>query len=261
MKWILTMIAMALLAIGTFGAVSAHDEAAESAFVRAADDDDDDDNKSARGPVARAISYINPDIGAATANPDVNPASNCARPDRRDTQQLSPAGTGTRNVHNDACLLDRAGSFVDAPVSWESTGAGVIFRCPDPDGAAGPKVAVLSGNRCFQSGFQSTGMAGDGEYHLRLNNTDTPAAKPWSSAGTPRTTAAPTPEEGPHPDPLDHVTRSPAHQRFGIERGRPAFRRPAPPCAIFVILNRVSPPNATRIQRGSSKRGTNAAAG
>ncbi len=119
--------------------------------------------------VSYASSYINPDAGAATANPDVNQNSNCYQPDQYDDQQLSASGTNSRNVHNDACLFDRRGNYVDAPVSWESTGVGVIFRCPDPDGA-GPKTAVVTGNRCYQTGFQATGMAGDGEYHLRLDN-------------------------------------------------------------------------------------------
>ena len=30
----------------------------------------------------RAVSYINPDTGAATANPDVNPNSSCFSPDQ-----------------------------------------------------------------------------------------------------------------------------------------------------------------------------------
>ncbi len=43
--------------------------------------------------------------------------------------------------------------------------------CPDPDGA-GPKVAILSADKklCFQSGYQEKGMAGDLEFHARLNN-------------------------------------------------------------------------------------------
>lgn len=126
----------------------------------------------------RAVSYINPDIGAATANADVNANSSCSEPDQFDTQTLSPDGTTRNNVHNDACLFggsDR--SFgdeprFDGPATYESTGVGVISACPDPDGA-GPKTATLSADRkrCIQTGFQVKGVAGDGEFHARLNNT------------------------------------------------------------------------------------------
>lgn len=123
----------------------------------------------------RAVSYINPDIGAATANPDVNANSNCFTPDQSDTQRLSPAGTTTNNVHNDACFFKWSGDTkIDGPASFESFGVGLISACPDPDGA-GPKVAILSADRkrCFQSGFQEKGIAGDREFHARLNNTTT----------------------------------------------------------------------------------------
>lgn len=126
----------------------------------------------------QAVSYINPDIGAATANADVDPNSSCFNPDQYDTQRLSDAGTANRNVHNDACFFGRWGSYsgsntekVDGPASFESTGVGLISACPDPDGL-GPKVSVLSADRkrCFQSGFQEKGVAGDKEFHARLNN-------------------------------------------------------------------------------------------
>ncbi len=57
----------------------------------------------------------------------------------------------------------------------ESSGVGVISACPDPDNA-GPKVAILCADqkRCFQSGYQEKGMAGDLEFHARLNNTASP---------------------------------------------------------------------------------------
>ena len=123
----------------------------------------------------RAVSDVNPDTGAASANPDVNPDSSCFSPDQSDTQQLSITGTTDRNVHNDACFLDYRGNKVDGPATFESSGIGVISACPDPDGA-GPKVAVLSADklRCFQSGYQQKGAAGDFEFHARLNNTSTP---------------------------------------------------------------------------------------
>jgi len=125
----------------------------------------------------RASSYINPDTGAATANPDVDPNSSCYSPDQYDTQRLSDPGTANRNVHNDACFLDDRGNKVNGPASFQSYGVGFISACPDPDGA-GPEFAVLSDtNRdgrndlCFQSSYQQKGMAGDLEFHARLNNT------------------------------------------------------------------------------------------
>ena len=125
----------------------------------------------------RAASYINPDTGAATANPDVDPNSSCYNPDQRDDQRLSDPGTANRNVHNDACFLDDRGNKVDGPASFQSFGVGFISACPDPDGA-GPKVARLTDTNgdgrndlCFQSGYQEKGVAGDFEFHARPNNT------------------------------------------------------------------------------------------
>ncbi|MDQ3043901.1 MAG: hypothetical protein M3R06_01940 [Chloroflexota bacterium] len=121
-----------------------------------------------------AVSYINPDTGSATENADVDPDSDCDNPDRTDTQMVSPAGTTTNNVHNDACLFSGGYSYgqqrFDGPVSWDSSGVGVISACPDPDGPGGPKTATNTGTRCTQTGFQTTGMAGDTEYHIRLNS-------------------------------------------------------------------------------------------
>lgn len=135
-----------------------------------------------RGDV-NAVSYINPDVGAATANPDVDEDSSCESPDTDDNQMLSPAGTTSNNVHNDACLFKGRrypGKLFDGPASFVSRGVGVINACPDPDGA-GPKVARLSDDdgdgrkdRCYQSGYQMKGTAGDEEFHARLNNDTTP---------------------------------------------------------------------------------------
>lgn len=138
------------------------------------DRDRDDSRDDQRG---EAASYINPDTGAATENGDVDPNSNCFRPDQHDQQRFSDPGTANRNVHNDACFLGRDGKKLDGPASFQSSGVGTISACPDPDGA-GPKVAVLSdANRdgradlCFQSGYQEKGTAGDLEFHARFNNT------------------------------------------------------------------------------------------
>ncbi len=124
----------------------------------------------------RAASYINPDTGAVTENPNVNPNSECETPDRIDVQRISPAGSTANNVHNDACFLQR-GERVNGPASFQSFGAGLISACPDPDGA-GPEFSRLSDTNgdgradlCYMSAYQTTGLPGDLEYHTRLNNT------------------------------------------------------------------------------------------
>lgn len=127
--------------------------------------------------VRYAVSYINPDIGAATANPNIDPASSCETPDRYDEDQpVSPAGTTRNNVHNDSCLLDRDFRRVDGGATYESYGVGYISACPDPDNA-GPKTARLSAGptgtpatRCTQSGYQEKNIAGDEEFHARMNS-------------------------------------------------------------------------------------------
>jgi hypothetical protein len=127
----------------------------------------------------RAASYINRDTGAPTENADVNRGSSCANPDQYDRQRLSDPGTANRNVHNDACFLDRQGQKVNGPASFQSSGVGFISACPDPDGT-GPEYSRLTDtNRdgrndlCFQSSYQMTGAAGDLEFHARLNNNTT----------------------------------------------------------------------------------------
>src|SRR4028119_833725 len=73
----------------------------------------------------RAASYINPDTGAATENPDVDRGSSCANPDQRDRQRLSDPGTANRNVHNDACFLDRNGQTGNGTAPFQTTRAGL----------------------------------------------------------------------------------------------------------------------------------------
>jgi len=123
----------------------------------------------------RAASYIDPDTGAVTENPDVNPNSECETPDRADAQMISPVGSTANNVHNDACFLQR-GERVNGPASFQSSGAGYISACPDPDGA-GPEFSMLSDRNgdgradlCYMSAYQTTGLPGDFEFHARLNN-------------------------------------------------------------------------------------------
>lgn len=150
----------------------------------------DDGGRGDRDRPDRAVSYINPDLGMPAFNPDVDPNSSCFRPDQSDSQRLSDPGTTNRNVHNDACFFGRDGGGywgsrssnekVDGPASFDSQGVGFISACPDPDNA-GPKFArTIDRNSdgladvCFQSGYQEKGMAGDKEFHARLNNTSTP---------------------------------------------------------------------------------------
>ncbi len=146
-----------------------------------------------RGDSFKAVSYINPDTGAATANPDVNANSSCFNPDQYDMQKFSPAGTATNNVHNDACFLDDRGNKVGKNIgaSFQSSGTGVISACPDPDGA-GPATAMLRdlnkdgrNDSCFQSSYQEKNAAGDFEYHARLNNTGMAGAQDvkWGKDG------------------------------------------------------------------------------
>ncbi len=119
----------------------------------------------------RAASYINPDTGLATENRNVEKDSECRTPDQKDRQKVSPAGSVENNVHNDACLFKNGNGPFDGPVSFEIDGVGVISACPDPDGA-GPKTAAVKnqGKRCYLTGYQETGMAGDEEYHTRTNS-------------------------------------------------------------------------------------------
>ncbi len=143
----------------------------------------------------RAVSYINPDIGKATENFSVDDDSSCFSPDRYDRQRLSSPGTTNRDVHNDACFFEDSsyGGYSsysvsaqshnddekqDAPATYQSTGVGYISACPDPDGA-GPKFAIFQDRNgdgrkdfCFQSGYQEKGVAGDKEFHARMNNTN-----------------------------------------------------------------------------------------
>lgn len=128
----------------------------------------------------RAATYINSDGGT---NANVNENSSCATPDRFDRQRVSTKASGNpgdRNVHNDACFLDRNGEKADGPASFKTFGVGYISACPDPDGM-GPKYSVLRDTNndgrkdlCFQSGYQEStlpGTAGDEEFHARLNHT------------------------------------------------------------------------------------------
>ena len=127
----------------------------------------------------RAASYINGDAGK---NADVDPNSSCFRPDQYDMQKFSTAASGNpgdNNVHNDACFLDRNGNKRGKNIgaTFRSSGTGYISACPDPDGAgpATSKLRDLNGDgrndSCFQSSYQEKGIAGDFEYHARVNNT------------------------------------------------------------------------------------------
>ncbi len=115
---------------------------------------------------ARAASYVNPDTGAASENPDVDPGSSCETPDQADMQPTGDPATGENNVHNDACLFDAAGNPVDVPAAFELIGPAQFSGCPDPDGD-GPKTATNNGNQCLLGGFE----ADNTEYHARIVGT------------------------------------------------------------------------------------------
>lgn len=131
----------------------------------------------------KAVSYINSDGGK---NADVTNPSNCFSPDQYDMQKFSSPASGNpgdSNVHNDACFLDGNGNKVGKNVgaTFQTTGTGYISACPDPDKTAttnGPAFSVLRdldgdgrNDSCFQSSYQEKGIAGDFEYHVRVNNT------------------------------------------------------------------------------------------
>jgi len=121
-------------------------------------------NSAGAQSATTATAYVNADTGKPTANSDVTSGSSCASPDQDDTQAVTSGATAaTGNVHVDACLADTAGAAIDGQASFESSGVGSIFKCPDAD-MAGPKTAAVSGSRCTHSGFE---MA-NSEYHVRL---------------------------------------------------------------------------------------------
>jgi hypothetical protein len=127
----------------------------------------------------KPASYINGDAGK---NADVDPGSSCFRPDQHDMQKFSSVASGNpgdNNVHNDACFLDDRDAKVGKNIgaTFQSRGTGYISACPDPDGA-GPAFSRLRdldgdgrSDSCFQSSYQERGIAGDFEYHARVNNT------------------------------------------------------------------------------------------
>jgi len=144
--------------------------------TRAGSAQDVDDARNGNRVPIRAVSYIEPDPGLPTFNPNVPLKSECPSPTQRDPQVLSPAGTTRNNVHNDACLFKKNDRF-DGLASFQIVGVGTFSACPDPD-RSGPKTAAIKdgGKRCFMTGYQETGDAieGDEEYHSRINNTTTP---------------------------------------------------------------------------------------
>lgn len=150
---------------------------------------------------SKAVSYINRDAGAATENTNISSNSSCFSPDRFDESQklssLASGNPGDRNVHNDACFFGSSysGSYggssssqkINGPATFVSLGVGYISACPDPDdrtltgGTNGPEIAFAQDRNndgridfCFQSSYQKKGIAGDKEFHARLNNNSTP---------------------------------------------------------------------------------------
>lgn len=140
---------------------------------------DGQDGRSARRvddrQVVSASLSVNLDVGAVSIDRTGDASSDCNGTGGNDGQTVSVSSgdPGTVHIGIDACLYDPRGNDLDAPISWDSSGSGFILQCTDPDGA-GPKTAVVTGNRCYQSGSQATGQAGDGGYHLDLENASHP---------------------------------------------------------------------------------------
>lgn len=119
-------------------------------------------------PARQAVSYFNPE-----GNAGVDAGSSCATPDRFDTQSVTRFDDGSTNVQLSGCLLgtrDDTSSRVDATASFETTGVGGLYACPDPDGE-GPKTSVATDtdgdgldNRCTLSGYE----AASSEYPVQL---------------------------------------------------------------------------------------------
>ena len=110
----------------------------------------------------RAVAYIAPDTGKDTENPGVAAGSSCESPDQSDTMALGDEGTGSGNVHVDACLFSGS-ERVDTKAAFEVDGVGVVSACPDAD-MDGPKTATKSADSCLQDGFEAANM----EYHVRV---------------------------------------------------------------------------------------------
>ncbi len=120
------------------------------------------------GATARqAISYLNPG-----ENADVDAESSCVTPDKFDTQSVVSFGDGSTNVQISGCLLgtrDDNSDRVDTTASYETSGVGGIYSCPDPDGA-GPKTSTATdtdgnglNNLCTLSGYETNSL----EYQVR----------------------------------------------------------------------------------------------
>ena len=121
----------------------------------------------------RAVSYIDPDTDMPTANPDVEVDSSCENPDRFDTQTVSNFDDGSTNVHIAGCLFgssDDNSDRVDMTVSYETSGVGGVYSCPDPDGD-GPATSTATdtdgdglNDRCTLSGYEPDSL----EYSARF---------------------------------------------------------------------------------------------
>jgi hypothetical protein len=123
---------------------------------------------SAQEEAASAVAYVNPDTGKPTANGDVEPGSSCENADQQDTQVITTSATeATGNVHVDACLKDASGAALDTQASFDVSGVGEVFKCPDAD-MGGPKTSTKTETRCTHSGFESA----NSEYHIRLTSSE-----------------------------------------------------------------------------------------
>ncbi len=137
-------------------------------FENRPDEQEEPQDQKAR----RAVSYISADTGLSTANPNVDSDSSCSNPDKFDTQKVSSFSDGSSNVRVAGCLLgsDDNSDRIDTTGSYETSGVGGIYACPDPDGG-GPKTSRATdtdgdglNDRCTLSGFDADTL----EYQVRL---------------------------------------------------------------------------------------------
>jgi hypothetical protein len=105
--------------------------------------------------------YINPDVGEPTELSQVDPRSSCDEPVTSTTQPIGEVDAGTNNVHIDGCVRGLVGTPIDTQVSFESSGVGTIFACPDPgEGKSSSRTA----DRCTLTGYEDDNL----EYHVRV---------------------------------------------------------------------------------------------
>lgn len=133
------------------------------------DEPDVPDSPTQGGVEAKqAVSYF-----SAEGNDNIASNSSCTAPDKFDTQSVTSFDDGSTSVQLSGCLLgtrDDNSDRVDVRASYETTGVGGIYACPDPD-SDGPKISVATDNdgdglndRCTLSGYETDNL----EYRVQL---------------------------------------------------------------------------------------------